>query len=68
MADNETARLKAVAEQEEPIFVFVMSSIKRALSSRKTDWASSNETPCLTRLDRALRRSQANSILPTALY
>jgi hypothetical protein len=54
MTDNETTRLKAEAQQQEAVFVIgvIGSSIKRALSSRKMDHASSNESSRCCRADR----------------
>jgi hypothetical protein len=70
MANDEAMRVVAVAKQQEPIFLTRVIGIVDQAGAliQKNYCASWNETPCLIWLDRALRRSQANSILPIALY
>jgi hypothetical protein len=54
MTDNETTRLKAEAQRQEAVFVIGVIGIvdQAALSSRKMDHASSNESSRCRRADR----------------
>jgi hypothetical protein len=70
MADDQTARLKAVAQQQEAILLLRMIWVVDQAGAlvQKNGLYFLEGDAGFTRLDRALRRSQANSILPTALF
>jgi hypothetical protein len=70
MNHNQTARSKAVTQQQEPIFnVGVIGIVDQTgIVVQEHGLRFLERNAMLGQLDRALRRSQANSILPTALF
>jgi hypothetical protein len=69
VANDQAARLKAIAHEHEPLFfpraIRIIDQAGALVQENSLRFLEGDAVLC--QLDRALRRSQANSILPTAL-
>jgi hypothetical protein len=70
MIHYEASRLKTIAKQYEPFLIFRVIRVieQTGILVQKSGLHFVEGTPCFVRFDRALLRSHANPILPTALF